>query len=145
VPLPDGLLNPFYDYDFGPEFRYSDVSGVITMQPPALLRVLSTLVPTVDADGNETSGVASVLHQVPLGTYTGWNTVASGFYKGQIRTMPEPLSRSPGPRPSGSRLVIRGYRSKSDMGHIVHMWRRYARQPHGSCAGDFCYGTTRIA
>ena len=25
-------------------------------------------------------------HQVPLGTYTGWNTVASGFYKGQIRT-----------------------------------------------------------
>jgi hypothetical protein len=85
VPLPDGLLNPFYDYDFGPEFRYSDVSGVITMQPPAILRVLSTLVPTVDADGNETSGVASVLHQVPLGTYTGWNTVASGFYKGQIR------------------------------------------------------------
>jgi hypothetical protein len=29
--------------------------------------------------------VASVLHQVPLGTYTGWNTVASGFHKGQIR------------------------------------------------------------
>jgi hypothetical protein len=28
----------------------------------------------------------SVLHQVPLGTYTGWNTVAGGFYKGQIRT-----------------------------------------------------------
>jgi len=32
------------------------------------------------------AGVASVLHQVPLGTYTGWNTVASGFYKGHIRT-----------------------------------------------------------
>jgi hypothetical protein len=40
----------------------------------------------VDADGNEMAGVASVLHQVPLGTYTGWNTVASGFYKGHIRT-----------------------------------------------------------
>jgi hypothetical protein len=26
-----------------------------------------------------------VLHQVPLGTYTGWNTGADGFYKGQIR------------------------------------------------------------
>ena len=85
VPLPDGLLNPFYDYDFGPEFRYSDLSGVITMQPPPIRRVLPTVVPTVDADGNETSGVASVLHQVPLGTYTGWNTVASGFYKGRLR------------------------------------------------------------
>jgi hypothetical protein len=31
-------------------------------------------------------GVASVLHQAPLGTYTGWNTVASGFNKGHIRT-----------------------------------------------------------
>ena len=30
--------------------------------------------------------MASVLHQAPLGTYTGWNTTASGFYKGQIRT-----------------------------------------------------------
>jgi hypothetical protein len=40
----------------------------------------------VDADGNEVAGVASVLHQVPLGTYTGWNTNAAGFYKGHIRT-----------------------------------------------------------
>jgi hypothetical protein len=32
------------------------------------------------------AGVASVLHQVPLGTYTGWNINASGFYKGHIRT-----------------------------------------------------------
>jgi hypothetical protein len=85
VPLPDGLLNPFFDYDFGQEFHYGDLSGVITMQPPPIRRVLPTLVPTVDVDGNETSGVASVLHQVPLGTYTGWNTVASGFYKGHLR------------------------------------------------------------
>src|SRR5437867_10728615 len=34
VPLPDGVLTPFYDYDFGPQFRYNDVSGVITIQPP---------------------------------------------------------------------------------------------------------------
>jgi hypothetical protein len=40
----------------------------------------------VDADGNEVAGVANVLHQVPLGTYTGWNTNASGFYRGHIRT-----------------------------------------------------------
>ena len=56
------------------------------MQPPPIRQVLPTLVPRVDADGNETTGVASVLHQVPLGTYTGWNTVANGFYKGNIRT-----------------------------------------------------------
>jgi hypothetical protein len=40
----------------------------------------------IDADGNETSGIPSVLHQVPLGTYTGWNINAAGFYKGHIRS-----------------------------------------------------------
>jgi hypothetical protein len=86
VPLPDGILTPFYDYDLGPRFNYPDLSGIVTMQPPPVRQVLPTLVPRVDADGNETTGVASVLHQVPLGTYTGWNTVANGFYKGRIRT-----------------------------------------------------------
>ncbi len=86
APLPDGILTPFYQYDFGAQFRYSELSGVITHQPPPIRQTLPTVVPKVDADGNETSGVASVLHQAPLGTYTGWNTVASGFYKGHIRT-----------------------------------------------------------
>jgi hypothetical protein len=36
----------------------------------------------VDADGNEPSGVASVLHQAPLGSYLGWNVTAAGFNKG---------------------------------------------------------------
>jgi hypothetical protein len=84
--FPDGILTPLYQYDLGPKFRYSDLSGVITTQPPPIRQILPTLVPRVDADGNEVAGVASVLHQVPLGTYTGWNTNASGFYKGQIRT-----------------------------------------------------------
>ena len=39
--------------------------------------------PTVDADGNEIAGYGSVLHQAPLGTYTGWNPTAAGFFKGQ--------------------------------------------------------------
>jgi len=86
TPLPDGVLTPLYEYDFGKQFRYNDVSGVITIQPPPVRQILPTVVPKVDTDGNETSGVASVQHQVPLGTYTGWNTVASGFYKGHIRT-----------------------------------------------------------
>ncbi len=86
VPLPDGILNPLYEYDFGTQFDYEDLSGVITIQPPPIRQVLPTLVPTVDVDGNETSGVASVLHQVPLGTYTGWNVNTGGFYKGDIRS-----------------------------------------------------------
>ena len=82
VPLPDGILNPLYDYDLGPDFNYRDLTGVISFQPPVIKQVLRSLVPKVDADGNETSGVASVLHQAPLGTYLGWNVTAKGFYKG---------------------------------------------------------------
>jgi hypothetical protein len=84
--LPDGILNPFYQYDLGPKFHYNDLSGVVTIQPPPVRQILPLVVPRVNADGNEVTGVASVLHQVPLGTYTGWNTNAGGFYKGTIRT-----------------------------------------------------------
>ncbi|MEO8049887.1 MAG: alpha/beta hydrolase domain-containing protein [Acidobacteriota bacterium] len=86
VPFPDGILNPLYEYDFGSKFHYNDLSGIITMQPPPIRQVLPVLVPKVDSDGNEVTGVASVLHQAPLGTYTGWNTVAGGFYKNHVRT-----------------------------------------------------------
>jgi hypothetical protein len=82
-PLPDNLINQFFDYDFGPEFRYSDLSGVMTLRPPVIKRTLPMLVPKVDADGNETSGVSSPLHQAPLGSYLGWNVTRSGFYKGR--------------------------------------------------------------
>ncbi len=83
-PLPDNLINHFYDYDFGPEFKYGDLSGVMTTQPPVIKRILPMIVPKVDADGNETSGVASPLHQAPLGTYLGWNVTRAGFYKGRV-------------------------------------------------------------
>lgn len=83
VPLPDGVINPLYDYDLGPEFHYNDLSGVITMEPPAIRQVLPSLVPKQDADGNEVVGVASTLHQAPLGTYLGWNVTARGFAKGR--------------------------------------------------------------
>ena len=82
-PLPDGLINPFYNYAFGTPFNARDLSGVIAMQPPAIKGVLPQLVPKVNADGNETSGVPSALHQAPLGTYVGWNVHDQGFYQGQ--------------------------------------------------------------
>jgi hypothetical protein len=77
-------INAVLDYDFGPAFDYDELAGVITREPPAIKRVIPMLVPRVDVDGNETSGVPSVLHQAPLGTYLGWNAEASGFFKGQI-------------------------------------------------------------
>lgn len=84
VPSPDGLVNPVYDYDFGPDFNYNDLSGVITKQPPAVKQTLPTLVAKVDADGSDVGGVPSVLRQAPLGSYLGWNLIASGFDKGRF-------------------------------------------------------------
>jgi hypothetical protein len=40
-------------------------------------------VPRLNADGNETVGVASVLYHAPLGTYLGWNAIRSGILAGQ--------------------------------------------------------------
>jgi hypothetical protein len=41
--------------------------------PPPIKQVIKTLVPRVDADGNEMGGVPVVLDEAPLGTYLGWN------------------------------------------------------------------------
>jgi hypothetical protein len=82
--LPDGLINPVLDYDYGPEFNYIDGSGVPTIVPPRIRHVLAMKAPRVDADGNERGGVPVVLHEAPLGTYLGWNITASGFHKGHI-------------------------------------------------------------
>jgi hypothetical protein len=79
-----GDVNVMLDYDFGTSLHYNDLTGVITRQPPAVRRVLPTLVPAVDGDGNERAGVASVLHQAPLGTYLGWNVQASGVFAGGL-------------------------------------------------------------
>src|SRR4029077_17612435 len=41
--------------------------------PPKVGKPFRMLVPQVDRDGNETSGVRTPDLQVPLATYTGWN------------------------------------------------------------------------
>jgi len=84
APDPGPLLNPLLEYDFGPGLVLNDLTGVLTNVPPRVVRVLPTLVPRTDADGNEkVEGVPSVLFQAPLGTYLGWNAFADGFFKGQ--------------------------------------------------------------
>ena len=81
---PTGFINPVLDYDFGPDYNYVDGSGVPTVVPPSIKRVLRMKVPRVDADGNEFGGVPVVLRDAPLGTYLGWNITAAGFHKGKI-------------------------------------------------------------
>jgi len=83
APKPDGVMNSVLDYDFGPNFRYNDESGVIDNVPAPVKQVIPTLAPKVDADGNEIAGIRSLLLQLPLGTYTSWNPIASGVLKGQ--------------------------------------------------------------
>jgi hypothetical protein len=83
LPFNDRVLNPVVRYDFGAEFNAIDVSGKMSIVPPRVLGVLPTRVPRVNEDGNETSGVPSVLMQAPLGTYLGWNVYRSGFFAGQ--------------------------------------------------------------
>jgi hypothetical protein len=81
---PTGLINPLLGYDFGPDFNPVDGSGVQTVVPPRIRRVIAMKAPRVDADGNELGGVPVVLRDAPLGTYLGWNITAAGFHKGRI-------------------------------------------------------------
>ena len=59
-----------YRLDFGPHWRET---RILTMQPPKVEGRYQALVPQVDADGNEKSGVRLPEETVPLATYTGWN------------------------------------------------------------------------
>jgi hypothetical protein len=81
---PNGLINAGLDYDWGSDLNYTDGSGVRSKVPPTVKRVIKMKVPRVDADGNELGGVPVVLRDAPLGTYLGWNIVASGFHAGKI-------------------------------------------------------------
>ncbi len=68
VRLPAGP-RPAYEPDFGPDWA----RGIIAQEPPAAGREYPTLVPALDADGNELAGLRLPEVAVPLATYTGWN------------------------------------------------------------------------
>ena len=75
-------INPLPRYDFGADF----VRGLLTNEPPIIADDggYTTLVPAVDADGNDIAGVRVPMVQAPLGTYTGWNLRARGFGNGAM-------------------------------------------------------------
>jgi hypothetical protein len=56
--------------DFGPRFQSEGIADII---PPKAGKPFSTLLPAVNVDGNETSGIVLPEVAVPRGTYTGWN------------------------------------------------------------------------
>ncbi len=66
---PPATLNRAYAIDFGKSFR----DGIISEQPPKVGEPFNTLVPQVDADGNDRGGVRIPEMRVPLATYSGWN------------------------------------------------------------------------
>jgi Alpha/beta hydrolase domain len=73
VHLPKGPYQ-VYRLDFGPDFRSK---GIVDFEPPKIGQPFPILVPQVDKDGNETSGVRLPELVVPLATYTGWNPRAA--------------------------------------------------------------------
>jgi hypothetical protein len=62
-----------YRLDFGLEWR----NGIITQEPPKVGPAYTVLVPQVDKDGNERTGIQLPELRVPLATYTGWNLRAT--------------------------------------------------------------------
>ncbi|MFT4582081.1 MAG: hypothetical protein ACI915_003916 [Gammaproteobacteria bacterium] len=89
----DGTLVPPQDLDF-PEIPGATYTGRINglcdrdyaTQPPSAIagRDYAVLVPTVDSDGNEISGIRSPDVGAPLGTYTGWNLRGANYAEGAL-------------------------------------------------------------
>ncbi|HSW06603.1 alpha/beta hydrolase domain-containing protein [Aquabacterium sp.] len=71
--------NSFPLFDFGPDYKPQDESGIATLLPPAYLsRDYAILVPQVDAvTGLTKAGVRSAEARVPLGTSIEFNYVAT--------------------------------------------------------------------
>jgi len=61
---------PVYRLDWGLDFR---AKGIIAFEPPKIGKRFTVLIPQVNPDGNETSGIRLPDQLVPLATYTGWN------------------------------------------------------------------------
>jgi hypothetical protein len=102
--------------DFGP----GAVNGVATTLPPVEGKPYPHLVPAVDRDGNEVSGIRLPDVTTPLATYTGWNLrhPQMGAPDSLISLMgstipfpatPEERARSSDPRPS----IAERYSSRS--------------------------------
>lgn len=85
----NGKANELPLLDYGPQYDFKNVSGIITKEPPEVIpgKVYKTLVPAVDEDGNEIAGIRSINIRVPVGTYTGWALRKEGYGKGDLSSL----------------------------------------------------------
>ena len=67
-----------YRADYGPRFA---AEGIVEKEPPLLGQPFTVLLPQVDDDGNETSGIKMPQVALPLATYTGWNPTAEQMHQ----------------------------------------------------------------
>ncbi len=79
---PINIWNTRQVFRRGEHYDADDASGVISIEPPVAHAEYPTLLPQVDADGNDVDGLRSVTLRAPLGTYTGWNVRGAGFSQG---------------------------------------------------------------
>ena len=79
---PEGHYRPLR-LDPGPRW-YTE--GIADHAPPKIGPPLETLVPMVDADGNEVAGIRLPHVAVPLATYTGWNLRDASWGAGGMLT-----------------------------------------------------------
>jgi hypothetical protein len=106
--------DPLHPRDYGEDYTTEDASGIISADPPkASPARYGILVPQVDADGNDLDGIRSVFVQVPIGTYTGWNSSTGASSRTASALCRAALSRSPAPRRSGLRPEIGAFQSRS--------------------------------
>jgi hypothetical protein len=112
---PQGIYNTRQVFHRGQGFDSRDVSGVISTEPPYAVATYPTLLPQVNADGNDLDGLRSVTLQAPLGTYTGWNVRGAGFSQGDACDLtggyiPFALTHTQRLADGDSRLSLHGYR-----------------------------------
>lgn len=79
---PEDYYQPFR-LDPGPRWL---TEGVADQVPPVAGPAFKTLVPMVDADGNEVAGIRLPHVAVPLATYTGWNLRDASWGAGGMLT-----------------------------------------------------------
>ncbi len=79
---PEDYYQP-YRLDPGPRWA---TEGIADHVPPATGPAFQTLVPAIDADGNEVAGIRLPHVAVPLATYTGWNLRDASWGAGGMLT-----------------------------------------------------------
>jgi len=109
--------------NFGPEFV---AKGIASIEPPLEGMPFETLVPQVNGDGNETSGVVMPEVRFPLATYTGWNLrdpkagSPEGMYALQGSMIPFPRSKAEREKTGDPRASIEErYRNPTDYFHQI--------------------------